>query len=61
MDQEKEDLIYELKKKLQALEWDIKYNRLPSERVEYYNVLLEKYNKLKDNSEEGTEENIGNL
>lgn len=48
MEKSKEDELYELKKKLQALEWDIKYNRLPPERVQYYNTLLEKYNSMRE-------------
>lgn len=44
---QKEDKIYELKKKLQALEWDIKYNKLPLERVTYYNLLLKEYNDMR--------------
>lgn len=44
---QKEDKIYELKKKLQALEWDIKYNKLPQERVGYYDLLLKEYNDMR--------------
>ncbi len=52
----KEEKIYELKKKLHALEWDIKYNKLPAERVSYYNVLLKEYNELR-----GVKENTGEV
>ncbi len=53
---QKEDKIYELKKKLNALEWDIKYNKLPPERVTYYNLLLKEYNDLR-----GVKENTGEV
>lgn len=52
----KEDTVYELKKKLQALEWDIKYNKLPPERVTYYNLLLREYNDMR-----GIKENTGEV
>ncbi|MEA3378700.1 MAG: hypothetical protein U9Q69_03600 [Nanoarchaeota archaeon] len=48
MAEEKEGL-FELRKQLQALEWDIKYNKLPQGRALYYNKLLKRYNELNGN------------